>query len=90
MVNGKQHSVWFVPTGMKGLPQKRAPQFSAGIQASIDACISEKEPYHLSSIRNFGNFLSNGKNPSSLKGLLREAPNWRLDQSEREFFAYSQ
>ena len=21
MVNGKQHSVWFVPTGMKGLPQ---------------------------------------------------------------------
>ena len=21
LVNGKQHSVWFVPTGMKGLPQ---------------------------------------------------------------------
>ena len=21
MVNGKQHSVWFVPTGMRGLPQ---------------------------------------------------------------------
>ena len=21
MVNGKQHSVWFVPTGMNGLPQ---------------------------------------------------------------------
>ena len=21
MVNGKQHSIWFVPTGMNGLPQ---------------------------------------------------------------------
>ena len=21
MVNGKEHSIWFIPTGMKGLPQ---------------------------------------------------------------------
>ena len=41
LVNGKQHSVWFVPTGMKGLrTSNRTPQFSVGI--------SERWPYHLS------------------------------------------
>ena len=27
LVNGKQHSVWFVPTGMKGLPQNALLNF---------------------------------------------------------------
>ena len=54
LVNGKQHSVWFVPTGMKGLPQNVLLN-SVGI--------SEKWSYHLPSIRNIRNFLSNGKHP---------------------------
>ena len=37
---------------------KRTSQFSFGI--------SEKLPYHLPSIRNFQNFLSNGKHPLNL------------------------
>ena len=37
---------------------KRTPQFSVGI--------SEKWTYHLPSIRNFQNFLSNGKRPSQV------------------------
>ena len=27
MVNGKKHSVWFVPTGMNGLPQNELLNF---------------------------------------------------------------
>ena len=50
LVNGKQHSVWFVRTGMNGLPQNVLLNFRL-------------EPYHLTSIRNFRNFLSNGKHP---------------------------
>ena len=46
---------------------KRTPQFSVGI--------SEKLPYHLPSIRNFQNFLSNGKHPRvvilSIEGIQK-------------------
>ena len=84
LVNGKQHSVWLVPTRMKGLPQNMLLNFQLEYKHQLI------QPYHLSSIRNFRNFLSNGKHPSSLKGLWREAPNRRFDQSEREFVAYSQ
>ena len=34
MVNGKQHSVWFVPTGMKGLPQNVLLNFRLEIPKS--------------------------------------------------------
>ena len=72
------------PTGMKGIPQNVLLNFQLEYKHQLI------QPYHLSSIRNFRNFLSNGKHPPSLKGLWREAPNRRLDQSEREFLAYSQ
>ena len=49
---------------------KRTPQFSVGI--------SEKWPYHLPSIRNFRNFLSNGKHP------------WRLLKVERRTWSESE
>ena len=34
LVNGKQHSVWFVPTGMKGLPQNVLLNFRLEIPKS--------------------------------------------------------
>ena len=52
--NGKQHSLWFVRTRMKGLPQNVLLNFRLEFPKS----------YHLPSIRNFRNFLSNGKHPT--------------------------
>ena len=57
LVNGKQHSVWFVPTGMNGLPRNVVLNFRLEFP--------KKWPYQLPSIRNFRNFLSNGKPPST-------------------------
>ena len=56
LVNVKQNSICFILTGMKArTTSKHTPQFLVGI--------SEKWPYHLPSIQNFGNFLSNSKHP---------------------------
>ena len=64
---------------------KRTPQFSVGI--------SEKWPYHLPSIRNFGNFPSNGKHPRSsshtsmpLSGFFFQLPAWKTTSSLFFFF----
>ena len=35
MVNGKQHSVWFIPTGMKGLPQNVLLNFRLEFPKSV-------------------------------------------------------
>ena len=59
LVNVKQNSICFIPTGMKArTTSKHTPQFLVGI--------SEKRPYHLPSIQNFGNFLSNSKHPGCM------------------------
>ena len=73
LVNGKQHCDWLVRTGMKGLPQNFHLEYKHQLMLVFPK--SNLTIYLPSGI-------SDGKNPSSLKRLLRETPNRRLDQSE--------
>ena len=83
LLNGKQNSVWFIPTGMKAkTTSKRTPQFLVGI-------ISKKWPYHLPSIQNFGNFLSNSKHPRCMHVQLSKTESgcsWSLPSYLLIFF----
>ena len=60
---GKQHSVWFKLAVMSRLPQNVLLSFRLEFSKI-------KWPYHLPSIPNFWNFLSNGEHPWSLTVLV--------------------